>query len=378
MVDTEVQDLGQILAGQVESMRHDLGHMEARVNASWGNLTHAIDNRFEEQNCQTQQLLAGQSATIQQKMAWELENTRRVVGELCQQQQLETLAEVARLKGEILQEVQENLVSIAHRQDCAQEMAPTLINNAVENYLRRNLPLQQAAPATSPEVELLKGKVAALEGVARRLAPLENLVQRVEALESVENPVGSSGNWQTLEMKVQGLETEVAKYPPVLLSHQSHVMALRKGVDGLGKRLDQQVECVQRGQLEVESFREWKRGASQKIGEVENGARQFGTQITALDKKVDALWAHEKSERAQTFVAVEGALEQVGLAMRELRGKVQDLESEVHQKPRSVPSPILPQPPQGWSQKNQSCGWNRNPWSKGSCWKVACNLDHPP
>jgi len=324
----KVQGLEQTLVSQLEGARHEIGQMESRVYAGWDGLIHSIDNRFQQQEGQTHQLLQselqGQSETLRsthETLAQEVERNKQELKLHCQQQKIDVLSELARLKREVVAEMQENLHNMARQAQYSQELTPILVEQTVERILQQRLPtlIPIQFQGDLQKIEVLTSKVEVLEGIARRMTALENLLPRVVALESGGQRVGAIGvpaqAVEALEIKVGGLQTELAKTPPILASHQNHVLALRKGVEILGRRTDQQGELVQRGQTEVENFREWKRGAEQKIGDLDLGTRTVASQLGALEKKLATTLAHEKLERRQTLEVLDDSLQQVARAL---------------------------------------------------------------
>ena len=128
----------------------------------------------------------------------------------------------------------------------------------------------------------------------------------------------------------------MSKVPPVLASHQNYFLGLRKGVEVLGKQVEHHSLLVQRGQMEVESVRVWTRGAGQKLEEIGLAQRKLGGQVDAFERKVDALFQHEKAQLNQICEGVDSALQQVGCSLQNVQSKIGRLEKE---QPIAPPGP---------------------------------------
>ena len=133
-------------------------------------------------------------------------------------------------------------------------VSPKFFEEMVERALAQKLPqhLRQVETLTS-QVETLSAQVENMGRLLSTLAPkVETFGQEVVQANFPEKIMPTV---EAVARRVGGLEFEVAKVPQVLLSHQNYLLGLRKGVEVLGKQVEQQMVVVKRGQLEVESLR---------------------------------------------------------------------------------------------------------------------------
>jgi hypothetical protein len=273
--------------------------------------------------------------------------------------------------------------TLAHIQQIAPQvsnptgLSPAQIEKIFEQIIQQRLPgiirqqvqeaLQASTPLVDPRVETLTQKVTALEVVAkqlvelsRRVGALEPLLGKIALLEGLSQQKGETGpvnpTVAVLNQRVGMLETEFSKVSAALLSHQNHIVALKRGVEVVAQQTQHNQGAILKGQQDIDSLRKWTQGMVQVVDKVGMEGRKVVVNITALDKKVDTLISQEALAREQLHNGVESALQKLGQHMQDWSQKALKMEREISQirQGRAVPTagpsssppptPICPEP----------------------------------